>query len=108
MIARLERDGLVERRADPSDGRATLVYLTKRARRFEPVAAVVLAELDQLVKRQLSAKRVAALKDALSELMDVHAGRSGQRGSRGVRSNTRMGDRSSMSLDARRTRPAKP
>ena len=76
LIARLERDRLVERRADPSDGRAALIYLTKRARRFEPVAAVVLAELDRLVKRRLSSARVAVLKDALRELMDVDAERS--------------------------------
>ena len=73
MITQLERDGLVERRADPGDGRATLIYLTERARRFEPVAANVLAELDRLVKRRLGADRVAALKDALRELMDVDA-----------------------------------
>lgn len=83
LIARLERDGLVERRADPSDGRATVIYLTKHARRFEPVAAVVLAELDRLVKRRLGAARVAALKDALRELMDVDAGQSVER-ARGV------------------------
>ena len=70
-IARLERDGLVERRIDPSDARAALVYLTTRARSFEPVAAVVLAELDILVKRQLGAQRVAAVKVALRELMDL-------------------------------------
>ncbi len=74
MIARLERDGLVERRADPSDGRAALIYLTKRARRFEPVAAGVLTELDRQVKRRLSADRVAALKDALRQLMDLDLG----------------------------------
>ena len=73
MIARLERDGLVERRTDPSDGRAALIYLTKRARRFEPVAAGVLAELDRQVKRRLSARSVAALKDALRELMELDA-----------------------------------
>ena len=75
-IARLERDGLVERRADPSDARAALVYLTTRARSFEPVAAVVLAELDTLVKRQLGTQRVAAVKDALRELMDLDVRRS--------------------------------
>jgi DNA-binding MarR family transcriptional regulator len=75
-IARLERDGLVERRADPSDARAALVHLTPRARSFEPVAAVVLAELDTLVKRQLGAERVAAVKDSLRELMDLDGGRS--------------------------------
>lgn len=71
MIVRLERDGLVERRADPGDGRATLIYLTERARRFEPVAAAALAELDRLVKQRLGAGRVAAHKDALRELIDL-------------------------------------
>ena len=74
LIARLERDGLVERRTDPSDGRAALIYLTARARRFEPVAAAVLADLDRLVKRRLTADRVAALKEALRELMNLETG----------------------------------
>jgi DNA-binding MarR family transcriptional regulator len=73
MIARLERDRLVERRADPGDGRATLIYLTARARQFEPVAAAVLAELDRLVKRRLGAEQVGVLKDAMRELMDLDA-----------------------------------
>jgi DNA-binding MarR family transcriptional regulator len=73
MIARLERDGLVERRADPRDGRAALIYLTARARQFEPVAAAVLAELDRLVKRRLGAEQVGVLKDAMRELMDLDA-----------------------------------
>lgn len=71
MIARLERDGLVERRTDPGDGRATLIYMTERARSFEPVAAAVLAELDRLVNQRLGARRVAAHKDALRELIDL-------------------------------------
>ena len=75
MINRLERADLAERRADPSDGRAALIYLTQHVRSFEPVAAVVLADLDRLVKRRLSADRVAALKDALRELMEVDVGR---------------------------------
>ena len=70
MIDRLERDGLVERRAD---GRAKLIYLTARARQFEPVAAAVLAELDRLVKRRLGAEQVGVLKDAMRELMDLDA-----------------------------------
>src|SRR5215211_876943 len=49
MMRRLERDGLVERRPDPSDARATQIFLTRRSRRFAPVAADVLRELDQLV-----------------------------------------------------------
>lgn len=85
LVVRLERDGLVERRADPSDGRAALIYLTKRARSFEPIAGVVLAELDRHVKRRLGVEGVAALKHALRELMDLDAGRAGARTSRGVR-----------------------
>ena len=56
MVRLLERDGLVERRADPSDGRATRVFLTERARSFRPVAEATLAELDKLVVRVLTAR----------------------------------------------------
>src|SRR5919199_1539616 len=42
LVRLVERDGLVERRADPTDGRASLVFLTDRARAFEPVAGRVL------------------------------------------------------------------
>ncbi len=73
MIVRLERDGLVQRRGDSGDGRATLIYLTARARQFEPVAAAVLAELDRLVRRRLGTEQVEALKDAMRELMDLQA-----------------------------------
>ncbi|WP_236566767.1 MarR family winged helix-turn-helix transcriptional regulator [Nocardia sp. CY41] len=33
LIARLERDGLVQRHRDPDDGRAVIVYLTEAGRR---------------------------------------------------------------------------
>jgi DNA-binding MarR family transcriptional regulator len=75
LVRRLERDGLVERRADPSDGRASLVYLTSRTRAFEPVAAEVLAELDFLVRRRLDDEGVETLKGALTELLNLGADR---------------------------------
>ena len=56
MVRLLERDGLVERRADPSDGRAALVLLTERARSFRPVAEATLGELDRLVVGKLSTR----------------------------------------------------
>ncbi|WP_308164633.1 MarR family winged helix-turn-helix transcriptional regulator [Nonomuraea sediminis] len=34
LITRLERDGLVERHPDPSDGRAVLVHITEAGRRI--------------------------------------------------------------------------
>jgi DNA-binding MarR family transcriptional regulator len=71
MIRRLEHDRLVERRPDPGDARAPLIFLTRRSRRFEPVAAATLRELDALVRRRLSAQRMAAVKDALRELVEL-------------------------------------
>jgi len=71
MARLLERDGLVERRADPSDGRAWLVFLTERARRFRPVAETTLAELDRLVIETLSVGSRDDLRDALRVLADL-------------------------------------
>jgi DNA-binding MarR family transcriptional regulator len=68
MVRLVERAGLVERRGDPDDGRATLVFLTARGRRFQPVATVVVAEIDDLVARLLGARRVKALRGALDDL----------------------------------------
>jgi DNA-binding MarR family transcriptional regulator len=71
LVRRLERDGLVERRPDPSDARASLIFLTPRSRRFEPVAAAALQELDKAARRRLGARRVGELKDELRELMEL-------------------------------------
>ena len=71
MIRRLERDGLVERRPDPTDARASLIFLTARSRRFEPVAAATLGELDSLVRARLDERRLAELKDALRQLLEL-------------------------------------
>ena len=49
MVRLIERDGLVERRPDPADARATRIHLTARAKSFRPVAESVLAELEELV-----------------------------------------------------------
>ena len=71
MVRLLERDDLVERRPDPAAARAHHVFLTERARSFEPVAAAALAELDALVLGALGSKRAASLKAALRILMDA-------------------------------------
>jgi DNA-binding MarR family transcriptional regulator len=71
MVRRLERDGLVERRTDPSDGRASLIFLTARSRAFAPIAARVLGELDRLVRRRLDDEQVEELKTALRELVSL-------------------------------------
>jgi DNA-binding MarR family transcriptional regulator len=70
MVRLLERDGLLERRADPSDGRASLVFLTERARSFRPVAEATLAELDRLVVGTLTARGRDEVQAALRVLAD--------------------------------------
>lgn len=72
LVRQLEAEGLVARRPDPDDARASRIFLTARARRFEPVAARVIAELERLAERELGARRVAALKRALADLL-THA-----------------------------------
>jgi DNA-binding MarR family transcriptional regulator len=71
MVRLLERDGLVERRADPRDGRASPVFLTERARRFRPVAESTLAELDRLVIGTLGGPGRDQLREALGVVAEL-------------------------------------
>ena len=68
MVRLCERDGLVERRPDPDDRRATRVHLTAKARRFQPAAERVLGRLERDVAGSLGERRVAELRRALTQL----------------------------------------
>jgi MarR family transcriptional regulator, organic hydroperoxide resistance regulator len=72
MARALERAGLVERRADPTDARATRMYLTTRAREFRPVAEEILAELEGEAFQSLALPS-ESLKRALRVLSDLSA-----------------------------------
>jgi DNA-binding MarR family transcriptional regulator len=71
LVRLCERDGLVTTVRDPSDGRATLVSLTERARGFGAVADEVVAELEREVERRLSPAGSRALASALQEVMQL-------------------------------------
>lgn len=73
LVRRLERDGLIERRADPRDGRAWLIFLTERSRSFQPVAERILGDLDRLARLQLADDRVDTLKADLTQLVGLNA-----------------------------------
>jgi MarR family transcriptional regulator, transcriptional regulator for hemolysin len=45
-LARMERDGLIERRADPADRRSSLVSLTAKARRKAEQVTQAIAEIN--------------------------------------------------------------
>jgi DNA-binding MarR family transcriptional regulator len=71
MARLLERDGLVTRRTDPDDARATRVFLTRRATRFRTVAEAVLRDLDAQVVRTLGQAETARLRRSLTLLADL-------------------------------------
>ncbi len=47
MLHRLERSGFVERRQDPNDGRASLIYLTESGRALEQSVLQVWKEVEE-------------------------------------------------------------
>ena len=71
MVRLLERDGLVERRSDPQDGRATLVFLTAHAQAFQPVAKATLGELARRSRRLLGAVEADTLSEGLRRLAEL-------------------------------------
>jgi DNA-binding MarR family transcriptional regulator len=71
MARLLERDGLVERRPDEGDGRATRIFLSTRGKTFESVASDVLLDLDREAGTRLTAGGAAQLRRALSTLSDL-------------------------------------
>jgi DNA-binding MarR family transcriptional regulator len=71
MARLLERDGLISRRPDPEDARATRVFLTERAKAFRAVAETVLAELDAEVAETIGSAEAAGLKASLATLLEA-------------------------------------
>jgi DNA-binding MarR family transcriptional regulator len=74
LVRLAERDGLVERRADDSDRRATLVSLTAKGRRFRPVAERVLAELEDSACAVLGERGMTDTAAALTGLAELQPG----------------------------------
>jgi DNA-binding MarR family transcriptional regulator len=71
MARLLERDGLITRRPDADDARATRIFLTERAKSFQPIADAVLRELDKQVVRALGKARTTQLKQSLGALLEL-------------------------------------
>lgn len=68
-LRRMERDGLIERRPDPRDGRAVRIHLTRRARQFERPLKAAGASVNELVTRAVGERRRAEFMRTLAELI---------------------------------------
>lgn len=68
LVTRLERDGLVERRPDPTDGRAVLVYVTEAGRRVRDSRRADRARHLTPLLARLTAEQRAAIAEALPAL----------------------------------------
>jgi DNA-binding MarR family transcriptional regulator len=71
LVRLAERDGLVERRPDAGDRRATRVHLTGKARRFQPVAERTLAQLEEMARSTLGARALTASERSLARLAEL-------------------------------------
>jgi DNA-binding MarR family transcriptional regulator len=68
LVDRLEKDGLVRRRADPGDGRSVLAALTPAGERAYAKAIRALVEEQHAIASALNAGDVASLRSALKAL----------------------------------------
>jgi DNA-binding MarR family transcriptional regulator len=71
MVRLMEQADLVERKADPDDGRATRISLTRRARAFAPVAAEVVEQLEARVMERLGRDDYRVLRSGLRTVMEM-------------------------------------
>jgi DNA-binding MarR family transcriptional regulator len=69
-LQRMERDGLIRREPDPTDGRRARVLLTKRARDIERPLIAAARTVNATASRGLNAQDVATVLAALTRIID--------------------------------------
>lgn len=70
-VEQLERLGYVERRPDPSDKRARLVFLTKRGEAVRPIARAAGRRVEQQWAQLTSPDELEALRESLQRLVEA-------------------------------------
>jgi MarR family transcriptional regulator, transcriptional regulator for hemolysin len=70
MLARMERDGLIQRAADPADGRSSRITLTKAARARLPDAVAVLLQGNREVLHGFTDQDAGLLVTLLTRLIE--------------------------------------
>jgi MarR family transcriptional regulator, transcriptional regulator for hemolysin len=69
MLARMEREGMIERRPDPRDRRASLVSMTAQARERLPAGRAILRQGNADMTKGLSAAEVETLVGLLQRVL---------------------------------------
>ena len=69
LLARMERDGLIHREADPSDGRSSLVKLTSEAEALLPAGRAVLRQANAEITSGFSEDEVSTLLHLLGRVL---------------------------------------
>jgi hypothetical protein len=73
LVTELEADGLVERAADPDDGRATLARITDQSRTaLRRAAPVYLRGINEHLSRHLSPTEQQGIANGLQKVIDAH------------------------------------
>jgi DNA-binding MarR family transcriptional regulator len=78
LVDECERIELVERTADPTDGRAKIVVFTARGKRFMSAFRDALSTAEEEMEFQLGGTRVQNMKQALADYTDAARERSGR------------------------------
>jgi DNA-binding MarR family transcriptional regulator len=68
-LQRMERDALIERRPDPTDGRRVRIHLTDRARRLEAELKATVVDLNAAVLEGLSSRQRSCFMGALRRVI---------------------------------------
>lgn len=70
IINRLEKNGLVERKADPDDRRSKLVYLTQGGREYEDLLMPVIEKINHSFSEKFSAQELEQLLGYLRRIVE--------------------------------------
>jgi DNA-binding MarR family transcriptional regulator len=71
MLRELERLGYVERHADPNDGRARVIKLTKRGRALDAAVWIAGRDVEESWRGRFTAKQWATFNDVLEKLIEA-------------------------------------
>ena len=83
VVDELEQLGYVERRADPDDRRARLVFLTKRGEAVRPVAMAASRRVEARWSKLMGKSKLESLRRSLQDLLTlIDAARTPERGTR--------------------------